>query len=120
MEIPWALISILVTIIILGVLVAYKIKTGSFQKRQDYRTFFNIGLVWVPFGIVMMVIFENSFMGLFFFIFGLAYLGIGLANKDKWGKVSKRTKKEEKYAMIAGILILISVIVGLTVFMFLN
>ena len=74
---------------ILAVLMIRKQKKAG-KLQINYRTFFILGVIWVPFSIVLMVvsfIFQISFyIGFPFFIIGLVYLILGLNNRDKWQK----------------------------------
>ena len=81
---------ILAIAVVTGILAALMIRK---QKKEgnpqiNYRTFFILGVVWVPFSIVLMVvslILQIPFyIGFPFFIIGLVYLILGLANRDKW------------------------------------
>ncbi|MFC1951980.1 hypothetical protein ACFLYI_02925, partial [Chloroflexota bacterium] len=60
------------------------------KPQVDYRTFFILGTIWVPFSIVLMVvsfILQIPFyIGFPFFVVGLIYLILGLQNRDKWKK----------------------------------
>lgn len=78
------------------------------RKRKyepDYYTFFIIGLVWLPFGVVT----GNSM----FWILGVVFFVIGLANKNKWkkkkswNKLSKKEKKLIFFSIFIGLLFLI-------------
>jgi hypothetical protein len=74
-----------ITIFILIVTVLWMKKKGNEGKRKeiDYRVFFIMGISFLPLGIVLTFVVGNpgfiGFMGL-----GIAYIAIGLANKDKW------------------------------------
>jgi hypothetical protein len=86
----WIIITIILGAIavIVGVFVLFvmqkKKKEGTY-KEPDYRVFFIIGISFLPLGIVLTFAVGNpgfiGFMGL-----GIAYIAIGLANKDKWKK----------------------------------
>ncbi len=86
-----ALIILAIAVVtgILAVLLARKRKKEG-KPQLNYRTFFILGVTWVPFSIVLMVvsfIFQIPFyIGFPFFILGLVYLIIGLRNRDKWKK----------------------------------
>jgi hypothetical protein len=78
---------LIITIFILIVTVLWMKKKGNEGKRKeiDYRAFFIMGISFLPLGIVLTFVVGNpgfiGFMGL-----GIAYIAIGLANKDKWKK----------------------------------
>jgi LPXTG-motif cell wall-anchored protein len=76
-----AIIGILVLTGIIAVLVWKKRKEKS-SAETDYRVFFILGICWFPLGIVFMS--TDNPMGFVFFIVGVVYLVIGLANRDKW------------------------------------
>jgi ABC-type transport system involved in multi-copper enzyme maturation permease subunit len=86
-----ALIILAIAIItgIIGVLMVRKRKKEG-KLQADYRTFYILGVIWVPFSIVFMVvsfIFQIPFYtGFPLFAVGIIYLVIGLANRDKWRK----------------------------------
>lgn len=87
-----------------------------YRKRKyepDYYTFFIIGLVWLPLGIIT----GNST----FWILGLVFFVIGLVNKDKWKKKKswdKLSKKEKRLIFLSILIGLLFLILG-TVFYFL-
>jgi hypothetical protein len=115
----WVLI-VLGVLILLGVIAAIVAYKNKGKKHEtDYYAFFVMGICFIPLGIIFMSTGNTAFS--FFFILGLVYLAIGLANKDKWKKnhkpFSKLSKKEKKVKMIIlGILILL-VLVGLVVYL---
>ena len=86
----WILISIFhfIIAVIIGIIVFFTLRINQKEgvKREvDYRVFFIIGISFLPLGIVLTVVVGNpgfiGFMGL-----GIAYIAIGLANRDKWKK----------------------------------
>ncbi len=62
--------------IILVVFKMRKVQAGT--SKTDYRVFFILGIVWLPFGIAI----DNSV----FLILGVVYMIIGLVTRDKWTK----------------------------------
>ncbi len=86
-----ALIILAIAVVtgIIAVLMVRKRKKEG-KPQAEYRTFFILGVTWLPFSIVLMVvslIFQIPFyIGFPFFIIGLVYLIIGLKNRDKWKK----------------------------------
>ena len=82
------LIGIVVTLLLVAVLRKRK-KEGK-AGETDYRAFFIMGIVFLPTGFAMMMVYflaELPFeIGLPLFALGLIYLIIGLANRDKWKK----------------------------------
>ena len=85
------LIGIVVTLLLVAVLRKRK-KEGK-AGETDYRAFFIMGIVFLPTGFAMMMVYflaELPFeIGLPLFALGLVYLLIGLANRDKWKKNEK-------------------------------
>ncbi len=83
---------ILAIAVVTGILAALMVRKRKKEGKPqaDYRTFFIIGVIWVPFSIVLMVvsfILQISFyMGFPLLVLGLVYLIIGLKNRDKWKK----------------------------------
>ena len=117
-SIPWIMIAIGFFIILFGVLFVVLIKHRKKPIPTDYRTFFIMGVIWTAFGVVF-------WEGMrFFLIMGIAFLIIGLANKDKWEKNRRRFKDMDKFErkiiiwviVILGLLLL----VGIVVFMIVN
>lgn len=82
---PWIIFSIAVLLILLVALLIWKIKKGK-NTTPDYRMFFIFGCIWLPLGIAT----ENTA----FWIMGLAFLIIGLANRKKWKKQTKLTPRQ--------------------------
>ena len=86
----WILISLLLIAVLIIIILA--ITFVMFKRRKEgktgeinYKIFFIIGLVWIPVGSVYMITI-NTVMGIAFMGLGIAYIAIGLANKDKWKK----------------------------------
>jgi archaellum biogenesis protein FlaJ (TadC family) len=101
-----ALILIIV-LALLGVLI-YKVYKGD-MKEPDYYNFFIMGIIWLPFGIAMLLMSDNS-LGTLFSILGGAYIAIGLKHKDKWHKPRKKLTPERqkfRYILIAGVFTLL-------------
>lgn len=112
-QIPWILITILITLVLLGILsfVLFKKK----KRPIDYYSWFIIGICWIPLGIIS----KNHF----FWIMGLAFMSIGLYNKDKWKKNRRKwskLSKEEKILVTAIMVILLVLVVLGLVFFFLS
>ena len=80
-----AIILITVFVLILTILWMTRTKKNDQTKEIDYRVFFNMGLSFLPLGIVLTATVKNTgFIG--FTGLGIAYIAIGIANKDKWKK----------------------------------
>ena len=79
-----------VTGILAVVMVRKRKKEG--KPQADYRIFFLLGITWLPFSIILMIV--SFILQIPFYIgfpllaLGLIYLIIGLANRDKWKKSS--------------------------------
>ncbi|OGD54335.1 hypothetical protein A3K80_08340 [Candidatus Bathyarchaeota archaeon RBG_13_38_9] len=119
MNIPWILVSIAVGIAALAILAVLVLRRKGWNREVDYRSYFNMGIVWLPLGIIFYAIFKNL-VGALFFIIGLVYLAIGLRNKDKWGKPQKISPVYQKALMIAVILGVILLVLGIIVFEIMN
>ena len=80
---------ILAIAVVTGILAALIVrKRGKEEKpKLDYRTFFILGIIWIPFSIVLMIvsfILQIPFyIGFPLFAVGLIYLIIGLKNRDR-------------------------------------
>lgn len=87
------MITILVVLIVVGVIMAFlalkRIKEGK-PEAQTYRTFFIMGVTYIPISIIWIIvslILDISFVaGIPFLGLGVTYLIFGLANRDKWRK----------------------------------
>ena len=84
--IEYILILLLILAIIIGIatiLIYNNKKKTTTEKEIDYRTFYILGISFLPMGLVLSITTKNpgmiGIMGL-----GAAYLAIGLANRDKW------------------------------------
>ena len=98
----------LIMIIIAGLtlvgLVVFAIRAykGRGESREpNYREFFVLGIIWLPVGLIM----GNTV----FWMLGLVYLILGLANKDKWKDEKKWTDLSPNERNIRRVLV-----VGLT------
>jgi len=108
--IPWILISIAILIVLIGIAAVTIIKARKEPKEPDYRTWFIMGISWIPLGIAL----DNPG----FWAMGLIFMIIGLANKDKWKKEKKLSElppKERRIRIIiisaSGVLVLLGIIV---------
>ena len=86
----WILIFVLIpaALVVIGLLltiVVYKKKKEGKLGEPNYQVFFNVGMIWIPVGVVFMIA-VNPAIGIAFMALGIMYLAIGLANKDKWEK----------------------------------
>ncbi len=83
-------LTILAIAVVTGILAVLMIRKQKKEGKPqiNYRTFFKLGIIWVPLSIVLMIvsfILQIPFyIGFPFFIIGLVYLILGLVNRDKW------------------------------------
>jgi len=104
------IIMILIGIVVAALGVAVAIKTKGKRKEPDYRAFFMMGAVWLPFGIVFYITSKN----IVFLAMGLVFFITGLANKDKWKKPEPIPENRKKImislAIGTALLVLLSII----------
>ena len=81
--------------------VASKKASPIFKKNRDYRAMFVAG--------VMFFLFAAMMDSVAFFVLGVAFAAIGIANKDKWSDESCRMDK--KTALIAAVVAVVVAIV---------
>lgn len=115
MNVPWILILIAVVVVIIAIFGILIYRKKGWKREVDYRSYFTMGIIWLPFGIIFYLIFDNM-IGFWFTIMGLAYLLIGLKNKDKWGKPQQVSPKYQKIMMVIIALLVIAFILGILVF----
>ena len=79
-----------IVLVLLLVVVLRKRKQTGKAGEKDYKAFLIIGLVFLPTGFIMMIVYfftELPFeIGVPLFALGLIYLVIGVVNRDKWRK----------------------------------
>lgn len=123
-SIPWILIAILVTAVLLGIVLVVFVRRRKQPRRVDYRNYFVMGVIWLAAAPVLILLpwllhgEEPFFMASFFLIMGLAYTIIGLLNRDKWGKQLEVSPRAEKKMMIVIGALVVSLLVGMVVFLF--
>ena len=88
------LVSIIVVaalVVVLGLMVTYSLwkkSKGGRISPSNYRAFFLMGLVWLPIGVILVilswVIDMPIIYGIPLFALGLIFLIIGLWNRNKW------------------------------------
>jgi len=89
--IPYMLIAIVIGVVIAlgGGILVYRSRKAS-QESTNYRSLFNMGIVFFPVGVIITVysLLSGGFIGigLPFLILGVIYLAMGLSNRDKWNK----------------------------------
>ena len=119
--IPWVLVAILVTLVLLGIIVVVAIRKRKQPRRIDYRSYFVMGVVFLATGVFLILLpwflhEEVSLsMGGFFLVMGLAYTIIGVVNREKWGKQVEVPATTTRNMMIA-ILVLALLVLGITLF----
>ena len=119
---PYAIIAIsVVAIIVIGFVVL--VVTLKRQKQEevrsiDYRTFFIIGICWLPMGIVFWIIMDLAF-GIPVFVMGVTLLTIGLLNRNKWTEPQTLTGGQRKLVigLIAGGILLLILMLSIFIFM---
>ena len=87
--------GIIVGLILIGILVVVVLRKQKEGKSRsiNYKTFFILGIAFLPLGITYEIVFFASgktvflILGLSFIAMGLPYLVIGLTNRDKWEKM---------------------------------
>jgi len=84
------LLAIVITIGIILVIVIWKRPKTNRFKGTNFHTFYSMGLVFIPFGIVAMIVYSRLgmpfFFGVPFLAMGITYLLVGLLNRDKWNR----------------------------------
>ena len=79
------IIAALLVIGLILTLVVFKKKKEGKIGEPNYRVFLNVGMTWIPVGVVFMIAI-NPAIGIAFMAMDITYLAIGLANRDKWEK----------------------------------
>ena len=121
----YAIIAIsAVTIILIGLAVLILIlKRQKLEEKKpvDYRSFFILGICWMPLGIVFWLVL-HFVVGIAFFVMGGAFLTIGLVNRDKWTEPQTLSGSQRKLAiiLIAGGILLLLLISIISIFLFLE
>lgn len=73
----WTILGVAGVILILAIVFVALTKKGKIKQQEpDYRTFFILGIAWIPLGIVM-----DNFI---FTAMGAVFMIIALANRSKW------------------------------------
>jgi hypothetical protein len=102
---PWILVTIAVLVVLLAIVAIYYNKNSKGAHKPDYYTFFVMGIIWFPFG----VIFDMPV----FYILGLVFMLSGIVNKDKW-------KENHKAALINKKPLKVMLLIGLALFFLLG
>lgn len=85
----WILISALIVaaLVVIGlilILLVFKKNKEGKMGEPNYQAFFTMGISFLAMGIVLSAAVGPAFLG--FFVIGIIYMVIGLANRDKWEK----------------------------------
>jgi hypothetical protein len=105
----WLVFSVAGMVALLGLVFVWRLSKKGWKHETDYRAFFYMGLVWFPLGVVL------DFP--VFYILGLVYLIMGLANRDKWDKKQPLTPEQIRYKKIATVAAVAVLIAGVAAFM---
>jgi len=108
----WVVLGVLILIALIAVAFAVKRQ----RRTADYRSFFIMGIIWLPAGMILLLLEKTSSTGSLFLLLGLAYLVIGLANRKKWGKQEEITPATRKRRMILTIVVTVLLVLGLIAF----
>lgn len=92
-SIPWIAIGFLAILVITGILVAWiawQRKRNGIIQETNYRTFFIMGGVMFPVGLIGMIVSffrDYSFFTMLPFLsIGIVYLAIGWGKRETWKK----------------------------------
>jgi len=88
----WSILGLLALFGIIAIIV--RIRKG--KQPTDYYAFFQMGIIFLPIGIVLSLTLDNFSMVNVFTIIGIIYLIIGLSHKKEWKKNQKASKKKKK------------------------
>ena len=120
--IPWVLVGIVVGIVVLAIGMVVAFRKRKEPRRVDYRNYFVMGVIWLLFAPVMVLLpwilhgEEPFFMGFFFLVMGIAYMIIGLRNRDKWGKQVEPPPRANKIVLGLAVILGILSLLGLVAF----
>ena len=88
--VAWTILAIVVILGIVTVFVVLKRRREGRLEETNYRVLFVTGAVMTPIGLVFVAVSyfrDYSFFTAFpILTIGIAYLAIGLTNRDKWKK----------------------------------
>ena len=84
----WFIVALLITAVLLGLAIflgarAIKDQRSGKTRNVNYRAIFFVGVSLFPIGIIISIAEDNSGL-LGTTALGLAYMAIGLSNRDKW------------------------------------
>ena len=111
----WIAVSVIIVGIIFVLLAVYLYRHQGKKHEVDYRTLFNMGLIFFVIGLST----NNPGMwGL-----GLAFFAIGLVNRKKWKKEKKwseLTERQKRFKIALLVILGLLVIAGLVAFLLVN
>lgn len=110
-QIPWILISISI-LLILGLIIFIYFRKKGVKREPDYRTLFILGIIWLPMGIPLK---NYAFTAM-----GLAFMIIGLVNKDKWKEPEPLTPEKRKLILVLILIGILTFIAGIVAFFSFN
>jgi len=112
----WLILALLVLFAVIAIIFAKKGK----ERTTDYYTLFVMGIIWLPFGIIIRLTNDDLFLGNLFIMLGLAYSVLGLTHRKEWKKNHKSWKrlsnKKKKTKILVSIGLGILVLIGLVAF----
>lgn len=80
-----------------------KVRRGEASLATNYKTLFIIGITWIPLGLALDI---PSF-----WIIGIVFMIVGMANKDKWDNEPSMTESQKKlttWLLIVGVVVLVA------------
>ncbi len=91
----WATVVSVIVLLFIGLLLIFLLilmRIKAIQRKEiNYRIFFILGMVFIPIGIIWIVLtslVDNLFvLGIPCLLIGVAFLAAGLTNRDKWRNV---------------------------------
>lgn len=119
---PWILAAIVVGLVVLGTGMIVAFRKRKEPRRVDYRNYFVMGVIWILFAPVMVLLpwilheEEPFFMGFFFLVMGIGYTIVGLRNRDKWGKQVGPSPEANKIVLALVLILGILSLLGLVAF----
>ena len=112
-NIPWIAITIglLIVGLLVGLIVFYRNRKEGVEP--DYRTFFMMGVIFLPLGIA-----SDNYA---FFIMSMVFIAIGLVNRSKWKDEPKWSelptdKRRLKLILMGGLTFLVLVGIGVLLY----
>ena len=101
----------LLAVVAFAILIVAMKRAKKKKVKIDYRSFFIMGLTFLPMGIIFSITINPGFFGIAGL--GFIYIIIGLINKDKWKKPKPLSPKEKEATImlfIIGIVLLLLLI----------